>query len=155
MSDVQVKEVEIFLEKNKVQYRIYSHEPVYTSEQAAAVRGVDLKSGVKALVLKTDGGGFVMGLVAANRRIDTKKLSKTVGTKKISLANPEEVFEITGCKIGSVHPFGNLSNLKVYMDKSVLDNHTVNFNAGLHTISIQMNSSDLVKVINPIICDIS
>jgi len=106
---------------------------------------------VKALVLKTEEGAFVMGLIAADRRIDLKKLAKIVGTKKLRLASPQEVVKITGCEVGSIHPFGNLHRLPIYLDSSILENNTVNFNAGLHTVSIQMEAKDLIKAIRPVI----
>jgi Cys-tRNA(Pro) deacylase len=143
------------LDRRKILYTVSEHEPVYTSKQAAKVRGVELRTGVKALVLRTKEGGFVMGLVAADRRIDLRKLAKVVGTKSLGLASPKEVLEITGCEVGSVHPFGNLHGLPTYMDASVLENESVNFNAGLHTVSIQMKTKDLVKAIGPVIDEFS
>jgi prolyl-tRNA editing enzyme YbaK/EbsC (Cys-tRNA(Pro) deacylase) len=41
------------------------------------------------------------------------------------------------------------------MDKSVLENDTVEFNIGLHTHSIRMKTEDLVGLLNPIIGDFS
>ena len=144
-----------FLEEHKIEYKVYEHEPVYTSEQAARVRGVELKTGVKAMVLKTNEGKFLLGLVAADKKIDLDKLAKFVGVRKLKLASPSEVLEVTGCETGSVHPFGNLYNLPTYLDRSVLENLWVNFNAGLHTVSISMKSEDLARLIKPIICDFS
>lgn len=143
------------LDDGGIDYKIFEHEPVYTSEQAAKVRGTDLKSGVKALVFKTDEGKYVLGLVAGNKRIDDKKLAKIVGTKKLKLAKSGEVLKITGCEIGSVHPFGILSRLPTYLDKNILENEKVNFNIGLHSVSMETSSKDLVKAIRPEICDIS
>lgn len=151
MGVLQLKLIEELLNIKEIRYQISEHEPVYTSVQAAKVRGVELKTGVKALVLKTKEKEFVMGLVAADRKIDLKKLAKIMGTKSLQLASQQEVLEITGCKIGSVHPFGNLHNLKTYLDTSTLENDVVNFNAGSHTVSIQMKSKDLIKAINPVI----
>ncbi|MEM2215873.1 MAG: YbaK/EbsC family protein [Nitrososphaerota archaeon] len=144
-----------FLDDNGVVYRVYEHEPVYTSEQAARVRRVELKTGVKALIIKTPDERFILGLVAADRKIDLAKLAKIVGVKKLKLATPIEVLEKTGCEIGSVHPFGNLYNLQTYLDRSVLENTWVNFNAGLHTVSIHMKTEDLVRLVKPVIADFS
>ena len=52
-------------------------------------------------------------------------------------------------------PFGNLFNIKVYFDKSVVENDIVAFNAGTHTKSIKMKAKDLVKVVNPVIGEFS
>lgn len=151
MGALQLKLIKELLDRNGICYKVSEHEPVYTSEQAAKVRGVELKTGVKALVLKSVEGSFVVGLVAADRKIDLKKLAKIVKTKKLRLASPREVLKITGCEVGSVHPFGNLHSLSTYLDRSILENDMVNFNAGLHTVSIEMKARDLVKAIRPII----
>ena len=155
MGNLQFKLVRRLLDRNGILYEVFEHAPVYTSEEAARVRGVELKTGVKALVLKTEKGNFVMGLVAADRRIELKRLAKILGAKKLQLASAEEVLKITGCEVGSVHPFGNLFGLPTYMDSSVLENDMVNFNAGLHTISIQMKAEDLIKAIRPVVADFS
>jgi Cys-tRNA(Pro) deacylase len=151
MGSLQLKIIKKLLDQNGITSQVSEHEPVYTSEQAAKVRGVELKTGVKALVLKAEEGNFVMGLVAADRRIDLKKLAKIVKTKKLRLASSQEVLKITGCEVGSVHPFGNLHGLPTYLDSSVLENDMVNFNAGLHTVSIQMKARDLINAIGPVI----
>jgi Cys-tRNA(Pro) deacylase len=151
MGILELRLVKKLLDRNGITYETTEHEPVYTSEQAAKVRGVELKTGVKALVLKTEEGSFVMGLIAADKKIDLKKLAKIARTKKLQLASPQEVLKITGCEVGSVHPFGNLHRLPTYLDRSTLENNMVNFNAGLHTISIHMKAKDLIKAINPIV----
>ena len=155
MGVLQLRSIMELLDRRKILYTVSEHEPVYTSEQAAKVRRVELKTGVKALVLRTKEGAFVMGLVAADRRIDLKKLAKVVGTKSLGLASPKEVLKTTGCEVGAVHPFGNLHGLPTYMDASVLENGSVNFNAGLHTVSVQMKAKDLVKAIGPVIEEFS
>lgn len=151
MGIVELKLIKGLLDENHVPYRVSEHEPVYTSEQAAEVRGVELRTGVKALVLRTKEEGFAMGLVAGDRTIDLKRLAKIVGTKKLRLASPEEVLKRTGCEIGSVHPFGSLHGLPTYLDTSILENDTVNFNAGLHTVSIEMKASDLIDATKPVV----
>ena len=151
MGILELKKVKNFLDFEGIPYNVSEHEPVYTSKQAANIRGVEMKTGVKALVLKTTEGKFIMGLIAADKRIDLKKVAEIVHTKKIKLASPQEVLATTGCEIGSVHPFGPLYALPTFMDSSVLENERVNFNAGMHTVSIEMNKKDLIKAIKPVI----
>jgi len=155
MGLLQFKLVKKLLDCNDMHYEVLEHAPVYTSEEAAKVRGVALKTGVKALVFKKQEGNFVMGLIAADRKMDLKKLAKIARTKKLQLASPKEVLNITGCEVGSVHPFGNLHGLRTYLDTSVLENDMINFNAGLHTVSIQMKAKDLIKAIKPVVKDFS
>ncbi|MEK6892455.1 MAG: amino acid--tRNA ligase-related protein, partial [Nanoarchaeota archaeon] len=136
------------LNKEKIDYEVLEHRPVFTSKEAAEVRGTELKQGTKALVLKTD-EGFIQACVAGNKELDIEKLQKITLFKRIELADAKEVRKVTGCNIGSVPPFGNLFELKVYFDKSVLENEILAFNAGSHTRSIKMKAKDLVKVVNP------
>ncbi len=56
--------IQEWLRVNDVPFTVLRHEPVYTSEQAAAVRGTSLASGAKALVVKA-GDGFVMLVLPA------------------------------------------------------------------------------------------
>jgi Ala-tRNA(Pro) deacylase len=150
MSEEIVSRVRRMLLDSRISHGFFVHEPVYTSEQAAKVRGVDVRTGVKALVLKTYEHRFILALVRADKRADLEKIAELEGTKNVRLASPQEVFEVTGCEIGSVPPFGHLTTLKTYLDRDILENDEVNFNCGEHTKSISMKSQDLLKVINPV-----
>ena len=142
------------LNKEKIEYEVLEHKAVFTSKEAAEVRGTQLKQGCKALICKT-AEGFIQAVVSGAKELDIEKLQKLTLFKKIELANAKEVRKVTGCNIGSVPPFGNLFNLKVYVDKSVVENEIVAFNAGSHTRSIKMKAKDLVRVVNPIIGEFS
>jgi len=155
MSELEVKKIKALLDSNNIEYILTEHEPVYTSEQAARVRGADIRCGVKALVLKTAESKFVLALIAANRRVDLKKLTKHLETKSLKLAKPEDVLKRTNCEVGSVHPFGIIHKLPTYIDPSVQENEYVEFNIGVHTKSIRMKSKDLIKIIKPKILEIS
>ena len=142
------------LNKEKIEYEVLEHKPVFTSKEAAEVRGTELKQGCKALVCKTE-EGFIQAVVSGAKELDIQKLQKLTLFKKIELADAKEVRKVTGCNIGSVPPFGNLFNLKVYFDKSVVENDIVAFNAGQHTKSIKMKAKDLVRVVNPVVGEFS
>ncbi|HIG97272.1 MAG TPA: hypothetical protein HA230_02920 [Candidatus Aenigmarchaeota archaeon] len=148
----EVEALKNLLDENNVEYKVLTHERAYTSEQAAKMRGVPLSSGVKAMVVKSEKGFFLI-LVPGDKKIDFDRLRQKIG--KASLASAEDVFRVTGCEVGSVHPFGNLFGLQVLMDRHILDNPTVNFNAGLHEISINMSSRDMAEIIKPEIGDYS
>lgn len=131
-----------------VAFTVLRHEPVYTSEQAAAVRGVPLSSGSKALVLKA-GEAFVMAVVPADRKLDSKKARAALGSKSIRFASREEVEQLTGLQPGSIPPFGSLFGLPTHCDPALGQNATINFNAGDHAISVQMTYADYVALERP------
>jgi aspartyl-tRNA synthetase len=142
--EVIFEKITDLLNKSNIEYEIIEHKPVYTSEEAAKVRGTSLDQGCKALICKTE-KGFVQACVSGAKEIDLHKLKDVLNTKKIELATAEEVKELSGLSIGAVPPFGNLFQIEVYLDNSVLKNEHIAFNAALHTKSIRMKAKDLVK----------
>ena len=85
-------------------FEVLRHEPVYTSEEAARVRGVELSSGAKAVVCKADDEFLVID-VPADRRRDSKGVRRARGYRSLRFAKGEEVMQITGLKPGSIPPF--------------------------------------------------
>lgn len=136
--------VEQLLKNAGVPYTVLHHEPVFTSEQAAAVRGVPLGSGAKALVVKA-GDQFVMLVVPADRKLDSKKAKAALGVKDLRFATKEEVLEITGLTPGSIPPFGSLFGLPTHCDPALAEHAAINFNAGDHAISVQMSHPDYLR----------
>jgi Ala-tRNA(Pro) deacylase len=126
-------------------FELLEHDPVTTSAEAAAVRGTELRSGAKAMLVKTR-AGFVLTVLAADRSVDWKLLAPLVGDRKARFANDVELQEVTGLSKGAVPPFGNLFGVRTIYDRSLLDVDAVNFNAGSHTNSISMSRDDLIRV---------
>jgi Ala-tRNA(Pro) deacylase len=129
-------------------FTVLRHEPVFTSEQAAAVRGTPLASGAKALVVKA-GDEFVLLVLPADRKLDSRKARDALQVKALRFASKEEVQNLTGLQPGSIPPFGSLFGLTSYCDPALADNASINFNAGDHAISIQMSYTDFVEVEKP------
>lgn len=131
-------------------FNVLRHAPVFTSEEAAAIRGTPLASGAKALVVKA-GERFAMLVVPADRKLDSKKARTSLGVKSLRFASKDEVQELTGLQPGSIPPFGSLFRLPTYCDPALSENASINFNAGEHAISISMTYADWVAVENPVI----
>lgn len=140
--------LEAWLRGQGVAFSVLRHEPVYTSEQAAAVRGTPLASGAKALVLKA-GDRFVLAVLPADRKLDSKKAREALGVKGLRFASKGEVEHLTGLKPGSIPPFGSLFSLPTYCDSALAENTSINFNAGDHAISVQMPYAEYARVENP------
>jgi Ala-tRNA(Pro) deacylase len=145
------------LEENSFLYDYFEHEPVVTSEQAAAVRSeYDLCQGAKALLVKIyetkKSGQFVMFVVPGDRQFDNELVRENLRVIKTRFATREEADKITNrIEFGGVPPFGNLFGLPVYVDPLVLENERIIFNAGDRRISIGMQSSDWKKIVEPLV----
>jgi len=142
------------LKTNDIFYQDTEHEPVYTSAQAAEIRGISASQGAKALLLKCE-SGFILALLPGDRKLDSRKLKDLLNVKGLRFAFPKEVKDIMGCEIGACYPFGNLINLPTYADNYLSTNDTVSFNPGVHTRSIEMKWKDLYMLVKPKMVDIS
>jgi len=136
------------LQQAGVPFTVLRHAPVYTSEEAAAVRGTSLASGAKALVVKA-GEEFVLLVLPADRKLDSRKARTALGIKALRFATREEVEQLTGLQPGSIPPFGSLFALPTRCDPALGLNEQINFNAGDHSISVAMSHADFVAVEQP------
>jgi aspartyl-tRNA synthetase len=139
-------EIKELLNSQKIKFEVMEHKAVKTSEEAAEVRGTKLEQAARALVWKTD-DGFIQSVCSAAKEVDEEKLAKVAGVQKLELAKPEEVKKIAGCEIGCIPPFGNLFDLKVFVDKSLAENKEIVFSAGSHVKSIKMKYAAFANVV--------
>lgn len=144
------EKIKTLLKENGVSYQLFEHEPVFISEEAAKIRGTDLKQGAKAIIFFADKKPILI-VVSGDKRVDVKKFKEEYHIKDLRLLKPGEVKELTGLEVGAIPPFGNLMELATYMDEKVLENKEIVFNAGSHTKSIKMKSRDFVNLCQPII----
>jgi Ala-tRNA(Pro) deacylase len=140
--------IEQFLRRHGAAFDVLRHEPVYTSAEAAAVRGTKLASGAKALVCKAD-AGWVMFVMPADRRLASKQVRKARAWKSIRFADKQEVLDLTGLAPGAIPPFGSLFGLPTLCDRALGEHERINFNAGDHSISVSMRYDDYLAVERP------
>ncbi|MHC4416382.1 MAG: YbaK/EbsC family protein [Planctomycetota bacterium] len=134
------------LDEHGVPYRHLEHEPTPTSEDAARVRGEPLENGGKALLLKAD-GDFRLFVLSAARRLDSTAVRRCLGCRRSRFATPGELLQLTGLVPGSVPPFGEpILPFPLAVDRSILDNERIAFNAGSLTHSIIMRVHDYRRV---------
>ena len=91
----------------------------------------------------------IMLVLSAATKVDSKAFKKAFNVKDLRMATETEVTNLTGLKIGSVPPFGNLFDVSVFVDKKLGKNKKIVFNAGLHEKSIKMNYQDFIDLVNP------
>lgn len=148
MPDSTFQRVEALLREHDVPFDVLRHAPVYTSEEAARVRGTPLASGAKALVCKGD-EAIVMFVLPADRKLDSKAVRQSQGWRKLRFVTRDEVLQITGLEPGSIPPFGSLFGLPTFCDARLGENEKINFNAGDHSISVSMRYADYLQVESP------
>src|SRR6185503_19425525 len=120
MSDTVFARLSALLNAKSIPFEILCHAPVFTSEEAAAVRGTPLASGAKALICRAD-EQFFMIVLPADRKLASKAVRKAGGIKSLRFASREEVEQLTGLQPGSIPPFGNLFGLPTWCDERLAE----------------------------------
>ncbi|WP_373498427.1 aminoacyl-tRNA deacylase [Desulfococcus sp.] len=132
-----------------IPYEIFEHEPVYTNPAMALALNVSEAETVKSLVVVTKEKEMVVLVLPGDKKVDWKKAAAGIGTRKVSFAKPEEVALKVGCEVGCVPPFGQLTDLPIFMDAELTKKDHVYFNPGVHDKSFKIRAWDLKKVCNP------
>ena len=150
MNEAVFSRVENLLTQHGVRFDVLRHQPVFTSEEAAAVRGVPLSTGAKALICKVD-TSFVMFVIPADRKLDSKRIRQSLGIRALRFATPDELRELTGLAPGAVPPFGSLFGLPTHCDARLAENERINFNAGDNSISVSIQCKDYLQAERPVL----
>jgi len=91
-----------------------------TAEAAAQAVGAPLGSIVKSLVFLADGAPLLV-LVAGDRRADLRRLRAALelSKKRLRIAQPEEVLDLTGFEVGGVPPVGHRVAVRTLIDRTL------------------------------------
>jgi len=132
-----------------IDYQELEHEPTYTSEESARVRGESMDIGAKALVLKIN-DQFKLCVLSAALKLDNKKIMEIFSAKKTRFATKEELFELTGLISGAVPPFSQpILPFEMIVDQSIQNNEKIAFNAGSLRRSIILKRTDWEEKVKP------
>ena len=143
------KQIRKLLAINKIDFQEIDHEPATTCEQSARVRGCDQKIGGKSILFK-DKSDYRIFVMSAALQIDSKKVRKILKSGWLRFATNEELWEKAGVEKGALPPFGRgILPIDLYLDKSILKNEEIAFNAGTHTELIQMAYKDFEQLVKP------
>lgn len=142
-------------------FHTFTHEAVRTSEEVAAVRPeYTLSQGAKALIVRIKKKGdperqFVQLVIPGDSKFSASKARAVLTAKDVRFATEAEVHTLTdGVQSGGVPPFGNLFNIPVYVDHSLLAHDEIIFNAGDRRVSIALSTEDYLRIVEPTVTDL-
>ncbi|MDA9569170.1 YbaK/EbsC family protein [Candidatus Pelagibacter sp.] len=124
-----------------------------TAQDAAVALDCNVGAIVKSLLFKTD-DGFILCLVAGDKRCSLNKLKKIKDKKDVSMASPEDVKVQTGYTIGGVSPIGHLKKIEIIIDNSLERFNELFAAAGHPNCVFKINFKDIQKITNGKIEDI-
>ncbi|MGA7274442.1 MAG: YbaK/EbsC family protein [Candidatus Udaeobacter sp.] len=141
------------LNENKVQYEILRHAEAVAAQRIAQAEHVKGRHHAKVVIVKS-GDQPLMMVLPADHQIDLEKTEKTIGNA-VSLGKEEEFKSLFPDAIGAMPPFGNLYNLRTYVDKDLSEQDCIVFEAGTHTDAIKVSYRDYEKIVKPKVADLA
>ena len=132
-------------EYNKNLKAIVLNSSARTAHQAAESLNTEVGSIVKSLLFKAE-DSFVLCLVSGDKRCSLNKLKKIKNQKDISMANAEQVKEVTGFTIGGVSPVGHLQKIEILIDDKLNRYNHVYAAAGHPNCIFKIDFDNLKKI---------
>ncbi len=150
-----VKRVEkILKEFDTTQKVIVLDTSARTALEAASSLGCEVGAIIKSLLFKTE-NSYILCLIAGDKKGSLNKIKKSLNIKDASMANADDVKNITGYTIGGVSPIGHLNKIDIFIDNS-LERFTSLFAAAGHPNCVfKIDFKKLQKITNGLIKDIS
>ncbi|MEG6585931.1 YbaK/EbsC family protein [Dendrosporobacter sp. 1207_IL3150] len=148
-----IKRVENFLNQYPDLKVILFDSSTHTSQMAAETLGVEVGQIAKTLVFTADGQGVII-VTCGDKKVDTKRLSKILGVRKVRFADAETVRELTGFLPGGVSPIGLLSDIPLYLDKSLFCYDLVYAAAGTANSSLPISPQRLALITHGNVIDV-
>ncbi|MBO3840022.1 MAG: YbaK/EbsC family protein [Thermoproteota archaeon] len=141
-------DLEDFLKKLGVEYRIFLHGETYSAEKASKELGVSLEDIAKTIVFINERGEPLLVIMPGGYKVNQDKLAKTLGFKKLRLATPEEVLNHTGYEAGGVPPVGHLKPIPSIVEESLLSKDKVHAGGGAVNATLEISPRDIVRILN-------
>ena len=143
--------IEEFLEQQRIPFTTFTHRPAFTAQEQAAVSHVPGWNWAKTVVCMADGQPILVVLPAPHM-IDFEQLRQLTGAERLRLATEEEMAQLyPGCEVGTAPPLGPLYDQRVFVERRLVDDPELVFDAGSHTKAIRMRYNDFAEVARPVV----
>lgn len=150
---MSVQAVKEFFHAKQIEVPILTFEDTSTVAKAAEALGVTPGEIAKSLLLQVQ-DGFVMVLLAGDKRLDNRKFKDIFKTKP-KMPEMEQVLEVTGHPIGGVCPFGLKTVIPVYLDESLKEYARVYPAAGAPNAAVELAVEELEELVSTDWVDVS
>ena len=146
-----------FLDARKVKYtaRELPAEKLGALESARLLN-VPEEQVFKTIVTKREKGKPVLAVIPGPSVVDLKKLAGFLGDKKMHLPTEREAEQMTGLQAGGISPMALINKgFQVVIDSSAENFKEIYISGGQRGLNIQLGLSDLIKLVNARVGDVS
>ncbi len=138
------------LDTHAIGYTLYSHQPLFTCEQALEVVN-QLRipgMGIKNLFLKDKKDRLYLITATHTTRIELKKVGKALEAKELRFAAPELLMEHLGVEPGSVTPLALINDrqkeVHIIIDAEIFAHEYIQIHPLKNDATVVISSKDLM-----------
>jgi Cys-tRNA(Pro)/Cys-tRNA(Cys) deacylase len=117
--------------------------------------GQNIEQIFKTLVMRGDRTGVFVVVIPGNAEVDLKKAARLSGNKSVAMVQQKELLGLTGYIRGGCSPLGMKKPYPIYLDESCLLFDFIFISAGQRGLQLKINPEDLIKVIEPVVEDVT
>ena len=149
------------LKENNIPHKILPHdEPVFTIETAAQQRDVAAETMVKSILLREsrkDTPRYAMSCVPGHLPVHPQAVRAVLPPewKRLTFASKEEITAVTTYIMGAVSPLCLPPDIPIVFDETFTQITAVSISSGDPEFGIELATSDLIHLVNPIIAPIT
>ena len=137
------------LDELGIAHRTYTHPPVFTVEEAKALRGRLPGGHCKSLFLKDKKAGLWLVVALEECRVDLKRLADALGAPRFSFGSAELLREVLSVRPGSVTPFAAINDTEgrvaVVLQREMLNHDLLNYHPLENDRTTAVAPGDLVR----------
>jgi len=134
-----------------IAHRTVEHPPVFTVEEAKALRGTLPGAHIKNLFLRNKKEEMWLVVALEDRAIDLKGLGERLGAGRLSFGSPDRLARYLGVTPGSVTPLALLNDaagaVRLAMDRGLADADPVNAHPLINSMTTALAMRDLLRLL--------